>query len=108
MRCVEKRGDFPHHYYLMTKDGLIVDGTWQQFLRPFCPPQYSCIRPPLPDHLPKVFIGTRKELVDLVDGNAQRKFTANGKEISAEEFVDMQYGLGKHAHESHEVGLRFR
>lgn len=103
LRRVPKRREFPYHYYLYSTDGLIVDRTWQQFLRPYFPSHLPDPRPPLPSHLPPVFIGTRDELVAQFELHAELPASKNGLPMTAAEFVDQQYGLGAYAHESHEV-----
>ncbi len=102
LRRVEKRENFPYHYYLRSPDGLIVDRTWQQFLRPYFPPHLPDLRPPLPSYLPDVFVGTREELIALIARHAELPQSENGS-MTAEEFVDQQYGLGAHSSGSHEV-----
>lgn len=85
------------HYHLRTPEGVVIDPTWRQWLSGG-----------IPEELPPIFIGTREDLIALVRPFAQKlpkrySVLGRGPSLSPEEFVDLYYGFGPHAHTAKDV-----
>lgn len=80
------------HYHLRTPEDVIVDPTWLQWIEN------------APADLPRVFVGTREELVGLIRPFAhllpkRYPMMAQSRRMTPEEFVDVYYGFGQHTAE---------
>src|SRR3989338_2058706 len=91
---IQKTQNTITHYFLRTPDGLIVEPTWQQFLRGELPWMAKKYRQPMPVGLPRVFIGTREQLIEMIRPHANLLLSRDNKRPTPEEFVDEQYGFG--------------
>ena len=85
------------HYHLRTPESVILDPTWQMWLSG-----------DVPEELPPVFVGIREDLIRLVRPHEQLlpkrcSILGRGPALPAEDFVDLYYGFGPHAHTAKDV-----